>query len=63
MVSFIHIAFIFLFFIFYIVLDFVIHLNETAMGLLFLPFHGHIVGMLYLGLETSRWVLELWLVH
>ena len=35
---------------------------ELILPRLFLPFCGHIVGMLFLGLTTSRWVLELRLV-
>ena len=35
---------------------------ELILSRLFLPFCGHIVGMLFLGLATSRRVLELRLV-
>ena len=36
---------------------------DLTLPSLFHPFCGHIVGMLFLGLATSRWVLELRLVH
>ena len=35
---------------------------ESTLPKLFLPFHGHKVGMLFLGLATSSQVLELKLV-
>ena len=36
---------------------------ELRLPRLFPLFRGHKVGMLFLGLATSRWVLELRLVH
>ena len=36
---------------------------DLTLPSLFHPSRGHIVGMLFLGLATSRWVLELRLIH